>query len=327
MQKLIDETLRHFSQDKDHIYVRGLDYKDTIEFSSPDGRQQKWEFDTLLYGKRTGHFQSRENTHFLYGIISPFVALQLLYQRRGFYLTNQSDPERGFSLHIMITRSQPSPDTKPLWHGQNIAPSHNNVITLAHFYLASLHDAVQFVTDVFQTRKARSAEVIPAEATLAEVTPAEAKSAEATPAEAKSAEATPAEAKSAEATPAEANSAEATLAEAKSAEAKSAEVIQAELKIAELEITEAELEAVEAELEIAEAELEAVEAELEIAEAELEADEADEVADEAEFFDRQDIIQEILGCFPPSEHSNFLEMFDRMNMQELISFHQNLPSA
>jgi len=153
--KIADSAL-HMRADKDHIIVRNLDYKDIIEFKSSDGRPQKWTLHTALYGKMTNaSFTHRENTHEIYGIISPFVALQHIYREKGLYLTNESDPAKGFRLVIVLRRA-PLQDATSLWHGQNIVPSEDDSVRMLidRFYLADIKDAAHFVNNIFAQKNA-----------------------------------------------------------------------------------------------------------------------------------------------------------------------------
>ena len=154
LQKHIDSAIEHLTPEKEFVTVRGLDCKDMYEFASSDGRPQKWALHTLMYGKMSESFTERENTHQKYGIISPFVALQLFYERKGFFVTNESDPEKGHKLIIIVRHAHQ--DTERLWHGQNLMPedSDENTSTLTNFYLASIADAVKFVDTVFASRAA-----------------------------------------------------------------------------------------------------------------------------------------------------------------------------
>ena len=157
LQNHIDSSIDHLTDEKDFVTVRGLDCKDMYEFVSSDGRPQKWALHTLMYGKMSESFTERENTHHLYGIISPFVALQLFYQSKGFVVTNESDPEKGHKLIIIVRRVRK--DSERLWHGQNLMPeaSDANMSVLTNFYQASIADAVRFVDTVFASRATVSA--------------------------------------------------------------------------------------------------------------------------------------------------------------------------
>ena len=146
LHEKIMQSVTHL-RDKDHITVRGLDSKDMLEFTSTDGRAQKWALHTLMYGKMTGpDFTIRENTHEKYGIISPFVAIQHLLRKKNLFLTNESDPEKGHALVIVIRRVVPAASIMPLWHGQNVMPSSpDGEVILNNFYRASFSDAAKFV--------------------------------------------------------------------------------------------------------------------------------------------------------------------------------------
>ena len=154
LQKHIDTSIEHLTPEKESVIVRGLDCKDMYEFVSSDGRPQKWALHTLMYGKMSENFTERENTHYQYGIISPFVAMQLFYQRNGFFVTNESDPKKGHKLIIIVRRVRQ--DAERLWHGHNLIPedSNTNIASLTNFYLASITDAVKFVDTVFASRAA-----------------------------------------------------------------------------------------------------------------------------------------------------------------------------
>jgi hypothetical protein len=157
LRKHIDSSIEHLSPEKKFIIVRGLDCKDKYDFVSSDGRPQEWALHTVLYGKMSESFTERENTHHQYGIISPFVALQMFYKRKGFFVTNESDPVKGHKLIIIVRRVQQ--DAERLWHGQNLMPEDSdiNIATMTNFYLASIVDAVKFIDTVFASRAAAAA--------------------------------------------------------------------------------------------------------------------------------------------------------------------------
>jgi hypothetical protein len=146
LHEKIMQSVKHL-RDKERITVRGVDSKDMFEFTSTDGRAQKWALHTLMYGKMTGpNFTVRKNTHEEYGIISPFVAMQLVLLKQNLFLTNESDPRKSFALVLMIHRVAPDASVVPLWHGQNVMPTgQDDEIVLTNFYHASFSDAAIFV--------------------------------------------------------------------------------------------------------------------------------------------------------------------------------------
>lgn len=148
----IMQTVKHM-RDKDHITVRGVDSKDMFEFTSTDGRPQKWALHTMMYGKMTGpDFTVRENTHEKYGIISPFIAMQHVLLKKNLFLTNESDPEKGHMIVLVIRRIPPDASIIPLWHGQNVMPTgQDDEIILTNFYHASFSDAAIFVNQRVET--------------------------------------------------------------------------------------------------------------------------------------------------------------------------------
>jgi hypothetical protein len=142
----IEASLKHLG-DKEYVVVRNLDYKDIIEFTSSDGRPQKWALHTVMYGKmKSAAFTDRENTHSAYGIISPFLAVQCIYREKGFFITNESDPSKGHALVIVIRRA-PKADSPLLWHAQNIIPDLSDDLqsVIDNFYRTNFKKAASFV--------------------------------------------------------------------------------------------------------------------------------------------------------------------------------------
>jgi len=142
----IEASLKHLG-DKEYVVVRNLDYKDIIEFTSSDGRPQKWALHTVMYGKmKSAAFTDRENTHSAYGIISPFLAVQCIYREKGFFITNESDPSKGHSLVVVIRRA-PKADSPLLWHAQNIIPDLSDDLqrVVDNFYRTNFKKAASFV--------------------------------------------------------------------------------------------------------------------------------------------------------------------------------------
>ena len=145
----IAASIKHL-RDKEFVTVRGLDYKDNIEFTSSDGRPQKWALHTTMYGKmKSEDFKDRENTHDAYYIISPFVALQHIYREKGFIITNESDPLKGHTLVVVIRRT-PLPNPIQLWHGQNVIADTTPTVraVIDNFYRTNFQTAARFVNSM-----------------------------------------------------------------------------------------------------------------------------------------------------------------------------------
>ena len=140
--------------------VIGINLNDTIDFTDRVGIQHSYQVHTLLYGRRipNGHYTQRENTFRKYHITSPFVSAQIFLLSKGIRLVNESDPAKGFALHLRVYKED-IPKSAPLWHHQNLLPSDVPLnVDLASpdyddiscVYLAPLREAARYVNSTFE---------------------------------------------------------------------------------------------------------------------------------------------------------------------------------
>jgi hypothetical protein len=140
--------------------VIGINLNDTIDFTDRAGIQHSYQVHTLLYGRRipNGHYTHRENTFRKYHIASPFVAAQIVLMSKGIRLVNESDPAKGFTLHLRVYKEE-IPTSAPLWHRQNLLPSgvplnvdldSSDYDDITCVYLAPLREAALYVNSSFE---------------------------------------------------------------------------------------------------------------------------------------------------------------------------------
>lgn len=140
--------------------VIGINLTDTIDFTDRAGIQHNYQVHTLLYGRRipNEHYTHRENTFRKYHITSPFEAAQIFLLSKGIRLVNESDPTKGFALHLRVYKEE-IPKSAPMWHRQNSLP-HDipldvNLDTpeyddITCVYLAPFRDAARYVNSTFE---------------------------------------------------------------------------------------------------------------------------------------------------------------------------------
>lgn len=140
--------------------VIGINLIDTIDFTDRAGIQHSYQAHTLLYGRRipNEHYTHRENTFRKYHITSPFEAAQIFLLSKGIRLVNESDPAKGFTLHLRVYKEE-IPKYAPLWHRHNSLPRDIpldvNIDTpeyddITCVYLAPLRDAARYVNSTFE---------------------------------------------------------------------------------------------------------------------------------------------------------------------------------
>ena len=141
--------------------VIGINLIDTIDFTDRAGIQHSYQAHTLLYGRRipNEHYTHRENTFRKYHITSPFEAAQIFLLSKGIRLVNESDPAKGFTLHLRVYTREEIPKYAPLWHRHNSLPRDIpldvNIDTpeyddITCVYLAPLRDAARYVNSTFE---------------------------------------------------------------------------------------------------------------------------------------------------------------------------------
>ena len=146
--------------------VIGINLTDTVDFTDRAGIQHSYQVHTLLYGRRipNGHYTERENTFRKYHITAPFEAAQIFLLSKGIRLVNESNPSKGFSLHLRVYKEE-IPKSTPLWHRQNSLPSDvplNVDLDSPDFeditcvYLAPLREAARYVNSTFDKVKAEA---------------------------------------------------------------------------------------------------------------------------------------------------------------------------
>jgi len=140
--------------------VIGINLNDTIDFTDRVGIVHNYQVHTLLYGRRipNDHYTKRENTFRKYHITSPFEAAQIFLLSEGIRLVNESNPAKGFTLHLQVYKDE-IPKSTPLWHHQNMIPSDvplNVILDSSDYdditcvYLAPLREAARYVNSSFE---------------------------------------------------------------------------------------------------------------------------------------------------------------------------------
>lgn len=101
-----------------------------LEVCLDDETTVTYKFHSVHYGPfkyRDGtHWKSRYNIYENLQIYPPFRVLQLEMLNRGYFLVDESDPDKSKRMVIMLYKTKPS-YPRYLWHGYGVIPGLGNV--------------------------------------------------------------------------------------------------------------------------------------------------------------------------------------------------------
>ena len=124
MRKKINGAMQFLSRNSDatHTNIR-IAAEQEVVVRCDNGSEKRYSFDVVHYGpKIRGYWRNRDKTIWAKCRISPpFRRLQFEVMRMGYYLRDESDPDKGHRLVIRLYTAKPD---RPLylWHGYGTIP-------------------------------------------------------------------------------------------------------------------------------------------------------------------------------------------------------------